>query len=60
MSLPSSFRRVGVPRLAALALAASAALVAGCAKDVTRYGDARGVETVTNQRRSGNVETKAL
>jgi hypothetical protein len=27
----------------------AAALAAGCAKDVTRYGDARGVETVTNE-----------
>jgi uncharacterized protein (TIGR02722 family) len=34
--------------LSLLAVAA-AALAAGCAKDTTRYGDARGVETVTNQ-----------
>jgi uncharacterized protein (TIGR02722 family) len=38
-------------RLSALALAlAAAALVAGCAKeDKTSYGDARGVETMTNE-----------
>jgi uncharacterized protein (TIGR02722 family) len=30
-------------------LAAAAALVAGCATEKTRYGDARGVETVTNE-----------
>ena len=27
----------------------AAALAAGCAKETTRYGDARGIETVTNQ-----------
>src|SRR5581483_6691722 len=33
-----------------LAAAVAAALgIAGCAKDTVRYGDARGVETVTNQ-----------
>ena len=32
-----------------IALFALAALAAGCAQDTTRYGDARGVETVTNQ-----------
>jgi penicillin-binding protein activator len=32
-----------------LAILAATALAAGCAKDVTRYGDARGVETVTNE-----------
>jgi penicillin-binding protein activator len=32
-----------------LAMLAATALAAGCAKDVTRYGDARGVETVTNE-----------
>jgi uncharacterized protein (TIGR02722 family) len=36
-------------RLAWLPLLAVLALAAGCAKDTTRYGDARGVETVTNQ-----------
>lgn len=41
--------RSGVPNLLGLAVIAVAALAAGCAKDVTRYGDARGVETVTNQ-----------
>src|SRR5205814_683724 len=35
-------------RLAWLPLAAALALAAGCAKDTTRYGDARAVETVTN------------
>src|SRR5689334_25227617 len=34
---------------ATLALIAVAALVAGCAQEKTTYGDARGVETVTNQ-----------
>ena len=32
-----------------LALAAAAALIGGCAHEQTRYGDARGVETVTNE-----------
>jgi hypothetical protein len=36
-------------RLAALPLLAAALLLGGCAKPQTRYGDARGVETVTNQ-----------
>jgi uncharacterized protein (TIGR02722 family) len=36
-------------RLAAIAVAAAALLGAGCAKDTVRYGDAKGVETVTNQ-----------
>jgi len=35
--------------LAQWALLAAAALAAGCATEQTRYGDARGVETVTNQ-----------
>jgi hypothetical protein len=39
---------VRIGRLAAVTLAAGLAL-AGCAKDQVRYGDARGVETVTNQ-----------
>src|SRR5512142_2130981 len=34
---------------ATLALIAVAALAAGCAQEKTTYGDARGVETVTNQ-----------
>jgi uncharacterized protein (TIGR02722 family) len=34
---------------AVLSLTACALLVAGCAKETTRYGDAKGVETVTNQ-----------
>jgi len=33
----------------ALPLAAAALLAAGCAEQVTRYGDAKGVETVTNE-----------
>ena len=33
----------------ALPLMFAALLVAGCAKDTVRYGDAKGVETVTNQ-----------
>src|SRR5262245_21925802 len=36
-------------RLLAAALAAAALGLAGCAKDTVRYGDARGVETVTNE-----------
>jgi len=36
-------------RLAALPLLAAALILGGCAKPQTRYGDARGVETVTNQ-----------
>ena len=36
-------------RLALLPLLAAAVLVAGCAKPVTRYGDANATETVTNQ-----------
>jgi uncharacterized protein (TIGR02722 family) len=35
-------------RVALLPLLAALALAAGCAKDQTRYGDARAVETVTN------------
>jgi hypothetical protein len=35
--------------LAALTLIAVALVLGGCAKPQTRYGDARGVETVTNQ-----------
>ena len=33
----------------ALPLLFAALLIAGCAKDTVRYGDAKGVETVTNQ-----------
>jgi hypothetical protein len=36
-------------RLAALSLVAAALILGGCAEPQTRYGDARGVETVTNQ-----------
>ena len=35
--------------LALLPLLAAVALAAGCAQEQTRYGDARGMETVTNQ-----------
>ena len=35
--------------LAVLTLVIAAVVVGGCAKPTTRYGDARGVETVTNQ-----------
>jgi len=37
------------PSRLSLALLVAAALAAGCAKDTVRYGDARGVETVTNE-----------
>ena len=36
-------------RLVLLTLLAALAITAGCAKDTVRYGDARGVETVTNE-----------
>jgi len=39
---------IALDRKAALALLAAAALAAGCAKETTHYGDAKGVETVTN------------
>jgi penicillin-binding protein activator len=38
-----------IPRLALAGAFAAAVLAAGCAKEETRYGDARGTETVTNQ-----------
>ena len=41
--------RLSIRKLSTLVLVAAAALAAGCAKDTTRYGDARGVETVTNE-----------
>ena len=37
------------PRLALVVLAAAGLLVSGCAQEKTRYGDAKSVETVTNQ-----------
>ena len=40
---------LGVRKPLTLALLVAAALAAGCAKDTTRYGDARGVETVSNE-----------
>ena len=45
--------------LALGAVLAAAALAAGCAKDTTRYGDARGVETVTNQFGSTDLQLMA-
>jgi len=45
-------------RILALAVLAAAAL-AGCAKDTTRYGDARGVETVTNTFGSTDLQLMA-
>ena len=36
-------------RLVLLPLLAALTIAAGCAKDTVRYGDARGVETVTNE-----------
>ena len=38
---------------------AAAALVGGCAKEQTRYGDARGVETLTNQFGSTDLQLMA-
>ena len=43
----------------ALPLAAAALLAAGCAEQVTRYGDAKGVETVTNEFGSTDLQTIA-
>jgi len=40
-------------------LAALAALAAGCAQPVTRYGDSKGVETVTNEFGSTDLQTIA-
>ena len=45
-------------RTLALAVIVSAAL-AGCAKETTRYGDSRGVETVTNQFGSTDLQLMA-
>jgi penicillin-binding protein activator len=50
------------PALRRLALAGSlgaAALAAGCAKEQTRYGDARAVETLTNQFGSTDLQLMA-
>ena len=46
-------------RLAVVASLAAAALAAGCAKEQTRYGDARAVETVTNQFGSTDLQMMA-
>jgi len=46
-------------RLALAGALAAAALAAGCAKDTTRYGDARGVETVTNTFGSTDLQLMA-
>ena len=43
----------------ALPLAVVLALGAGCAQQVTRYGDAKGVETVTNEFGSTDLQTIA-
>ena len=43
MTLPTTANHLG------LAILIAAALAAGCAKEKTTYGDARGVETVTNE-----------
>jgi len=45
-------------RAAALA-ALTAGMLAGCAKDTVRYGDPRGVETVTNEFGSTDLQTIA-
>ena len=47
-----------LPRLALLALLAALLLAAGCAKQ-TRYGDEKGVETVTNQFGSTDLQVIA-
>jgi hypothetical protein len=49
----------GHSRLALAAALVAAALAAGCAKDQTRYGDARSVETLTNQFGSTDLQTMA-
>ncbi|HEX5769070.1 MAG TPA: penicillin-binding protein activator LpoB, partial [Burkholderiales bacterium] len=38
---------------------AAAAVLGGCAKEQTRYGDARGVETVTNEYGSTDLQLMA-
>jgi uncharacterized protein (TIGR02722 family) len=43
----------------AVPLAAAVLLAAGCAAPVTRYGDAKGVETVTNEFGSTDLQTIA-
>ena len=45
--------------LALAAALAAAALAGGCAKEQTRYGDARGVETLTNEFGSTDLQTMA-
>ena len=52
-----AFRRL--PWLATLLIAAVAIAVAGCAKPKTRYGDAGGVETVTNEFGSTDLQMLA-
>ena len=42
-----------------IALAAILALAAGCAQEKTRYGDAKGVETLTNQYGSTDLQMMA-
>jgi uncharacterized protein (TIGR02722 family) len=48
-----------LPWLATLLIAAVAIAVAGCAKPKTRYGDAGGVETVTNEFGSTDLQMLA-
>jgi len=48
-----------VRSLALAGIVAAVALAAGCAKDQTRYGDARGVETLTNQFGSTDLQMMA-
>src|SRR5262245_60097499 len=46
-------------RLCKLTLLAAVAALAGCAQPVTRYGDAKGVETVTNEFGSTDLQSIA-
>jgi len=46
-------------KLHLFAVLAAAALMAGCAKEQTRYGDARAVETLTNQFGSTDLQLMA-
>ena len=45
-------------KIALLAAVAAVAALAGCAQPVTRYGDAKGVETVTNE--FGSTDLQAI
>ena len=46
-------------RLYKLTVLAAVAALAGCAQPVTRYGDAKGVETVTNEFGSTDLQSIA-